>query len=222
MVGPEESWRLIIEHRLAIAELLERLASEEWEHESLCAGWRVRDVAAHLALGTSTPPLRMLIREGFRARGNFDRLNHDLAVRHAQRPTSLITAELRQNAASRELPAVTNYRNIVFDVLVHGQDIAIPLNRTLQFSTAAASAAATNLWQLRWPWSTQRRFRGLCFSATDCDWSAGTDPMVRGHIRNLLLVLAGRPVALPELTGDGVPELALRLTSIRHQPADRT
>jgi uncharacterized protein (TIGR03083 family) len=219
-MGPDASWQLIEEHRLAIADLLELLTPEEWERSSLCMGWRVRDVAAHLALGTSAPPVGAMIREAVRARGNFDRLNHDLAVRHAQRSTSVITTELRQNAGSRDLPAVTNYRNIVFDVLVHGQDIAIPLSRTLRFSTAAGSAAAQNLWQLRWPWSTQRRFRGLSFIATDTDWSAGAGLAVRGPIRNLLLALAGRPAALPELTGDGLPEFAARIGAPRRQPVD--
>jgi hypothetical protein len=163
-----------------------------------------------------------MIREAVRARGNFDRLNHDLALRHAQQPTSVIATELRHNAGSRDLPAVTNYRNIVFDVLVHGQDIAIPLHRTLQFSPEAGSTAAGNLWQLRWPWSTQRRFRGLSFSATDTDWSAGAGPAVRGPIRSLLLALAGRPAALSELTGDGLPELTARISATRRQPADRT
>lgn len=221
-MGPEESWQLIEEHRLAVADLLERLTPEEWERASLCAGWRVRDVAAHLALGASAPPLGEMIRVAVQARGNFDRLNHDLAVRHASQPTSTIVAALRQHAGSRDLPAVTNYRNALFDVLVHGQDIAIPLSRTLEFSTAAGSAAAENLWRLRWPWSTQRRFRGLSFSATDTDWSAGAGPAVRGPIRSLLLVLAGREAGLPGLTGDGVPELALRIGTTAHNPVDRT
>lgn len=220
-MGPDESWQLIEEHRLAIADLLERLTPEEWERPSLCTDWRVRDVAAHLALGTSAPPVAVMIREAVRARGNFDRLNYDLAMRHAQQPTSAITTELRRNAGSRDLPAVTNYRNIVFDVLVHGQDIAIPLKRTLRFSPAAGAAAAQNLWQLRWPWSTQRRFHGLSFSATDTEWSAGAGSAVRGPIRSLLLVLAGRPAGLPELTGDGLPELVMRITATRRQPADR-
>ncbi len=79
-----------------------------------------------------------------------------------------------------------------------------------------------NLWQLRWPWSTRRRFRGLSFSATDTDWSAGAGRAVRGPIHSLLLVLAGRPAALPELTGDGLAELARRITATRRQPVDRT
>jgi len=218
-MGPEESWRLIETHRLAIADLLEGLTAEQWEHPSLCAGWRVRDVAAHLVLGTSAPPVGVMIREAVRARGNFDRLNRDLAVAHSQRPTSDITTELRQSAGSRDLPVVTNYRNVVFDVLVHGQDIAIPLDKALPFSAAAGATAAENLWRLRWPWSTQRRFHSLSFSATDADWSAGDGPAVRGPIRSVLLALAGRPAALPHLTGDGVRDLASRITQPAHTGA---
>lgn len=217
-MGPEESWAIIEDHRLAIAGLLEGLTDQEWEQPSLCAGWRIRDVAAHLALGTAAPSVRTMIGAAVRARGNFDRLNHDLAVTHADRPTDVIVDELRANAASRDLPAVTNYRNIVFDVLVHGQDIAIPLDKSLTFSPAAGSTAAANLWRLRWPWSTQRRFHGLSFSATDATWSAGDGPVVRGPVRDLLLALAGRPAALPQLAGDGLPELATRIRAPRTQP----
>jgi hypothetical protein len=57
---------------------------------------------------------------------------HDVAVRHAARPTRDIVAELRTYADSRRLPLVTNYRNIGFDVLVHAQDIAIPRAGTIR------------------------------------------------------------------------------------------
>ena len=46
----EESWQVIAEQRLTLARLLEGLSEAEWEHPSLCAGWRVRDVAAHVAM----------------------------------------------------------------------------------------------------------------------------------------------------------------------------
>lgn len=210
-MGPDESWRVIEEHRSAIADLLEALPEQDWEQASLCAGWRVRDVAAHLVLGTTAPSLRTLVREAVRARGSFDRLNHDLAVRHGERPTEQIVSDLRQRAASRELPPMTNHRNMLFDVLVHGQDIALPLGRALTFPPAAGVAAVAHLWTLGWPFWTQRRFRGLSFRATDAGWSAGAGPEVRGPVRDVLLALAGRPVALAGLTGPGVDELSSRV-----------
>jgi uncharacterized protein (TIGR03083 family) len=123
----ETSWRVIAEQRRCLADLLQGLTAEQWRTPSLCTGWSVRDVAAHVALAPQPPGLGSMLVEGVRARGSFDRLNHDLAVRHATRPTDRIVAELREHADSRRLPAVTSYRNIVPDILVHGQDIAIPL-----------------------------------------------------------------------------------------------
>ena len=46
----EQSWQVITEQRLGLAQLLEGLSEAEWEQPSLCAGWRVRDVAAHVAM----------------------------------------------------------------------------------------------------------------------------------------------------------------------------
>jgi uncharacterized protein (TIGR03083 family) len=46
----DEVWRVVDEERSTLADLLEELTEEEWEHPSLCSAWRVRDVAAHLTL----------------------------------------------------------------------------------------------------------------------------------------------------------------------------
>src|SRR4051812_49336691 len=44
----DESWRVIAWQRRGLADLLDELSEAEWETPSLCAGWRVRDVAAHV------------------------------------------------------------------------------------------------------------------------------------------------------------------------------
>ena len=43
-------WRHIDTQRARFADLCDDLTPAEWETASLCAGWRVRDVAAHLTL----------------------------------------------------------------------------------------------------------------------------------------------------------------------------
>ena len=53
----EQSWQVITEQRLGLARLLEGLSDSEWEQPSLCAGWRVRDVAAHVAMAPQVPGL---------------------------------------------------------------------------------------------------------------------------------------------------------------------
>jgi uncharacterized protein (TIGR03083 family) len=198
----EQSWQVITQQRLSLADLLDGLSDAEWETPSLAAGWRVRDVAAHVAMAAQPPGVRTMLVEAARARGSFHRLNHDVAVRHAARPTADIVDEMRAFAGSRKLPPVTNYRNILFDVLVHGQDIAIPLGRDRAMPLDAARAAATRLWTMGWPFWARRKLRGLRLVATDTDWSAGAGAEVRGPIAALVLLLTGRTAAAaPSLAG---------------------
>jgi uncharacterized protein (TIGR03083 family) len=144
-----------------------------------------------------------------RARGSFHRLNHDIAVRYARRPPDELAGELRRYADSRRLPVVTNYRNVLFDILVHSQDIAIPLGRRLPMPVDAAAVGATRVWRMGWPFWARRRLGGLELTATDTEWSAGSGEPVTGPIEALLLLLTGRTAtALLRLTGPGTDRLA--------------
>ncbi|WP_030441519.1 maleylpyruvate isomerase family mycothiol-dependent enzyme [Actinoplanes subtropicus] len=203
----EDSWRAIAAMRIDLAGLLGGLDEPEWEKPSLCAGWRVRDVAAHVAMTPLAPGVRSMLADAVRAGGRFHRFNHDLAVRHAStRAVGALVGELREHADDRRLPVVTNYRNIVLDVLVHGRDIAIPLGRELPVPSGVGVAAATRAWTMGWPFWAKRRLRGLRLVATDADWTAGDGEEVRGPIDALVLLLTGRTAtAVPRLTGPGLP-----------------
>ena len=80
----DEVWQMIDDERLGLADFFDDLSAEEWETASLCAGWRVRDVAAHLTLAHMGPVPATLAM--FRARGNLNRMIHDTAVRQARLP----------------------------------------------------------------------------------------------------------------------------------------
>jgi uncharacterized protein (TIGR03083 family) len=217
-MDPESTWRVITEQRLALAELLHGLSAAQWEQASLCAGWRIRDVAAHVAMASQELRLSTMITEAIRARGSFDRLNHDLAVRHAARPTEDLVAELRHFAGSRRLPAPTNARNILFDVLVHAQDVAIPVRQDHPMPLAAARASAERVWTMGWPFWARRRLRGVRLVAGDTDWVAGDGPELHGPIAQLLLLLTGRPPAvLPQLSGPGLERLE-QARAVRRSP----
>jgi uncharacterized protein (TIGR03083 family) len=207
MVDAETSWRVIEQQRLSLADLLDGLTDEQWNAPSLCDGWRVRDVAAHVALAPQAPsPLAMAV-EAVRAGGRFHKLNRDVSVRHAEEPGVDLVAELREHAASRRLPKVTNYRNILFDILVHGQDIAIPLGIERTMPVDAARAGVERVWTMGWPFGVKRDLKRFRYTATDVDWSAGDGPEVTGPIDALLLALTGRPAALARLSGPGVAAL---------------
>ncbi|WP_127507262.1 maleylpyruvate isomerase family mycothiol-dependent enzyme [Actinoplanes solisilvae] len=203
----DESWQVIAAQRRALADLLETLTPTQWSTASLCSGWRVRDVAAHVALA-SQPLGWSLLRDAARARGSFHRLNRDVALRAFPAADELI-AVLRRDADSRRLPFVTNYRNLVPDILVHGQDIALPLGLDHPVPVLAARAGAAHVWSMGWPFHARRRLAGLQLSATDADWRAGRGSTVAGPIAALLLLLTGRvAAAAPHLHGPGAAFLA--------------
>ena len=209
-VLPEDAvWAVVDRERLELSDLLDGLTEQEWAVPSLCTGWRVRDVAAHLALAQTG--LRQAVADTVRARGSFDRMIRDSALRRAAAPTAELTAEIRAMAGSRRLAPGVSHLEPLLDVLVHGQDITVPLGRPRAMPPEAAAAAATRVWNLPWPLSrafhARSRLRGLELVATDTDWSAGTGARVEGPIRALLLLLTGRTAALDELSGPGAAAL---------------
>jgi uncharacterized protein (TIGR03083 family) len=208
-VDREQCWSVIEQERLRLAALLESLAPEEWERPSLCTGWRIKDVAAHVALAPQPPSIARMLVAGVQARGRFHTLNHGLAVRHADRPLAALVAEIREHASSRRLPSVTNYRNILFDIMVHAQDIAIPLDRPHPMPVEAARAGADWVWTMGWPFWARRRLREYRLAATDTDWTVGQGALIEGPAEALLLLLTGRTVSSDQLSGPGAARLRL-------------
>jgi uncharacterized protein (TIGR03083 family) len=210
-MGTEESWQVVAEQRLAIAELLAGLSEADWEHPSLCAGWRVRDVAAHVTLIPIAPSPGSLLVDFAKARGNYARFNTVASKRRAARTPTQLVQDLRTTAETRSVPWPASPANVMWDILVHGQDIAIPLGIDFPTPPDAGAAAATRIWELRWPFSfgAKRRLGSLRLTATDADWTIGTGPEVAGPICAILLLLTGRTeAAIRLLTGDGVRSLA--------------
>ena len=210
-MGTEESWQVVVEQRLALAELLAGLSEADWEQPSLCAGWRVRDVAAHLTLIPIPPSPGSLLVDFAKARGNYARFNTLVSQRRAARTPTEIVQDLRTSAESRSVPRLVNPANVMWDILVHAQDITIPLGIDFPTPPAAGAAAATRIWDLRWPFSfgAKRRLDPFTLTATDADWTIGTGPEIAGPISAILLLLTGRTeAATPLLTGDGVCSLA--------------
>ncbi|TMR09110.1 maleylpyruvate isomerase family mycothiol-dependent enzyme [Nonomuraea turkmeniaca] len=206
----ETIWAALEIERHGLADLLGSLPEEDWERPSLCAGWRVRDVAAHLAIATRVSLLWGLV-EFVRARGDFDRMIRDSAVRHARLPIGEIVEQVRESAGSHRRAPSTKPLDPLFDALVHGQDIAVPLGIDRAMPLEAARACATHIWERGFPFHPQRRLRGLRLVATDVDWAVGAGDVVEGPIQALLLLLSGRPAALPGLSGVGTAALTARL-----------
>ena len=208
----DQVWETIDAQRVAVADLLEGLSADDWQQPSLCAGWTVRDVAAHLTLQQIGP--RGAIAMMIRWRGSLEQTIRDTARRRASAlPTRRIIAEIRATAGSRRHIIGVSYLETLTDILVHGQDIAIPLGGSLTMPPRAAAVAASRVLSMRWPppLPAAGKVAGFRLTATDTSWAAGEGPEVQGPMGALLLVCAGRLPALPQLAGPGAPALAARL-----------
>jgi len=192
-----------------LADLLESLTPEQWESPSLCAGWSVRQVAAHVigyeSLGLGGAVLLMLRNGGRLNRANAARLD-DVAAWSSER----IVEEYRTHLRPRGITAAFGGRIGLTDCTIHHQDIRRPLGlprtipperlrEALDFAPRARALPAP------------ANMRGLRFVAPDLDWSHGEGPEVHGPGEALLVAVAGRASALGDLSGDGVDELARRV-----------
>ena len=195
--------------RLRLAAVLDELAPAEWEHASLCPGWRVRDVVAHLVLGPESTVGGMVV-EFARARGDVDRVLREAARRKGAERTSTLVGELRAAADSDRRPPFTSHLEPLIDILVHGQDIMIPLRRVLAMPVDDAAVVASGVWQTRF-FSARKRMRGIRLVADDVAWSRGDGVLVEGPIEPIVLALTGRAARLDRLSGPGVDLLAERL-----------
>ncbi|WP_436496981.1 maleylpyruvate isomerase family mycothiol-dependent enzyme [Actinokineospora sp. HUAS TT18] len=206
-MNDDEVWAAIDTQRLRTADFLASLGPEDFAHDSLCDGWTVRDVAAHLTqqqLGLGEA-LRGLLRHP----GSINHMIREGARHQARMSTEDIIAAIRAMVGSRRHNiGVTQFETLV-DIVVHGQDMAVPLSGTLEVDPAAAAAAATRVWSYHDTRQGRRKARvfktvpyeDYRFTATDTDWSAGSGPEISGPIVAILLALTGRAAGMVHLTG---------------------
>lgn len=204
---PLDVFPVVSARRRVVADLLETLDEAQLAAPSLCGGWDVRTVAAHLADAAApalSPFLWALVRAGGRVH-----LANDRAAREAgRRPVAETVALLRERAESRFTPPVTGQRAVLAEVLVHEADMRIPLGLPVVPDPAAARVVLGFLTTGRPVGFVPRgRLRGLRLVATDVDWAWGRGAEVRGASSDLVLAACGRTAALPRLQGPGVPVL---------------
>lgn len=144
-----------------------------------------------------------VLRSGFR----FNAMVHRLAREDTSPPEAIVDA-LRGMVGGRRRPPGTAVADPLMDVLVHGQDIAIPLGVDRPMPTEAAVVAGRRLWGMGFPMHARKRFAEVEFSATDADFRVGSGAAVRGPLRDILLVLSGRSAGLAGLAGPGIAAAA--------------
>jgi len=197
------------DERLEFAEFLSDLTPEQWETPSLCAGWSVRDVAAHCVSFEETSGPQLMARF-LKGRLQTDRINALAVTALDGRPTGDLIGLLRDNAEPHGLGGGFGGRVALTDNMIHQQDIRRPLGipRTIPAERLCAALDFVRYAPtIRGAWL----IRGLRVVADDVDWSHGKGPEVRGPGEALLLAMAGRPDALRDVAGPGKDTLTARL-----------
>ncbi|MEV0597237.1 maleylpyruvate isomerase family mycothiol-dependent enzyme [Nonomuraea cavernae] len=202
----DDVWSMVHAERAALIDDLMHLDGEQWGEPSLCAGWTVHDVAAHLVDTARTTRLGFvagLVRAGF----DFDRQNARGVERERGASPQETLKRLRQVAPRRSTPPAPLDSRLVEEV-VHGEDIRRPLGLTRSYPQDAVVRSLRL--QARTPVSfggAKELMSRIQLTATDADLSIGDGPEVSGTALSLLLAVSGRRVALNELDGPGVATL---------------
>ena len=191
----------IAAERRELADLLDTLTPAQWDAPSLCAGWRVREVAAHMSQGFRYPLPRTLL-ELLKARGSLHRMTDRLArADAATTPPPRLAAHLRDNAHHPWKPPVGGITAALGHDVVHGLDItaALGLDRRVPEARLRPLLAAINSRTLKFFGAD---LTGVQLRATDLDWSYGTGTVLTGAAQDLLLVAYGRKLPPGHLHGD--------------------
>jgi uncharacterized protein (TIGR03083 family) len=204
----DELWSTVAAERGALAADLAHLADDRWSTPSLCAGWSVRQVLAHLTATASLNPVSFigaLVRSGF----DFSRFAEARIERHLGESPVETLAGFRAVQSSTSSPPGPR-TTWLGEVLVHSEDIRRPLGIAHTYPVDAQRQAADFYAGSNALIGTKKRIAGLRLQATDTDWSTGRGDQVEGPMTSLLLAMTGRQTACEDLTGPGVAVLRQR------------
>lgn len=200
----------VADERRQIASLLDSLDHVQLATPSLCAGWDVKTVAAHL-VSVFADSFWVFMGRAARRR-SMARAIDELAHRRAELPATEIAATLRRCADHPLSPPLFGPLDPLADILVHGGDIKLPLEVPFQPDPGLA-ALALDFLTGPWPFGfvPLGRLRGISLRGTDIDRSWGNGAEIRGPVAALMMSVAGRTALLDTLEGPGLPLLRHRL-----------
>ncbi|MCI4066622.1 maleylpyruvate isomerase family mycothiol-dependent enzyme [Micromonospora sp. R77] len=190
----------VVAERREQAELLATLDREQWDAPTLCVGWRVREVVAHV-----TMPFRMslprTVAELVRSGGRFDRMADRCARRDAARmsPEQLVAVR-RDTATHPWTPPGGGVAGALAHDVIHGLDITVGLGVDRRVPPERLALVLTGMRPRNIAYFGVD-LTGVRLRATDVDWSLGDGTPLTGLAQDLLLVVCGRRLPPGRLTG---------------------
>ncbi len=185
---------------LHLADLLDGSPAEVWDAASLCEGWRIREVVAHM-----TMPARYsadaFMAELTAAGGDFTRVSDALAVRDGALPAPTLVAGLRSRVLHDWQPPGGGAEGALTHCVIHGLDVTealgwertVPADRISRVLQSVAPRESPNLFGTD--------LAGIELQADDIAWSLGSGDLLTGPAQVLALVICGRRVRPGRLRG---------------------
>jgi uncharacterized protein (TIGR03083 family) len=198
---------MIAAQRAELAEVLTGLPESGWDEPTLCAGWRVREVVAHITMPFRYGRGRFAL-ELARSRGRFNEMADRLARRDAAAMSAAeLAASVRSNIGHPWQPPGGGAAGALAHDLIHSLDITVPLGPAM--GLAVPGVPAERLRAVLPASLTDRSVRyfgtdleGIQLRARDIDWTLGSGTPLAGTASDLLLVLCGRKLPRGRLAGE--------------------
>jgi uncharacterized protein (TIGR03083 family) len=192
----------ITAERHELAAVLTGLSAQMWDARTLCAGWRVREVVAHM-----TMPFRYSIPqfavELLKARGNFDRMADRCARRDAASLSAgELAAAIRDNASHPWKPPGGGFEGALTHDVIHGLDFTVPLGINRQIPEDRLRIVLRGLATAKGLKYFGVGLDGIELRADDIDWTFGSGTPMSGTAQDLALVLCGRRLPTGRLRGE--------------------
>ena len=177
-----------------LADLLAAAPTGTWDAPSLCEGWRVRHVVAHLTMPARLTP-EQFGAELAAARGDFGVLSDAVARRDGALAADELLGQLRSPVLHAWQPPGGGAAGALTHAVIHSLDVTIALGRPPAAPAAAVTAVLDLLTAAVGAWFGVY-LSGFWCEAIDSGWAWGGGDVVRGGAGDLVALLSGR--ALPD------------------------
>lgn len=178
-----------------LAELLETLTDEQWEAQSMCNEWRVRDVVGHIVwrIGEANS---VMVRQGLKNLGrsgfSFSRIVGNIGTQVGQASNEDLIARLREIAAEK----LQGHGRIGFieltEAVVHAYDITEALKLPIRLSPRSTGAVARIQAESIRGGKQTRIARQHSLRATDARWLVGQGSPIDATAGEIIMHLFGR------------------------------
>ena len=175
----------------ALADLLDRAPEPTWDEPSMCEGWRVREVVAHLTMPvryTAAQFMAMLAEHGY----DFTALSDRLAIEDGRAAASALVADLRSEVLHQWTPPDGGWHGALNHAVIHALDVTAAIGATRCSSDEAMRIVLDDLTAGGVHAHFGTTLPDATLRAGDVDWSFGAGPEVVAPAGDLALQLCGR------------------------------